>query len=285
MPNFSYLSDQDLQDLKAYIEGLGNRNLETQDFQPLVPELYSGRDNIYNETIANANSSNESMTEYADLISAGKILFSQRCLPCHGASGIGQGPYARHVNQHPANLNDRISNFPGVDYNFWRVMEGVPGTAMPTWKLSLTEDSIWKIISYEKTFVDGVVRVIPGDFSDGEAEDFGNKGIKSPLVKDDINFTEGMKLFNLYCAQCHGIDGQGDGPASVYINPEPANLTETNDDFKTQGQWFWKVSEGVETTNMPPWKYVLTDDDRWKAIYYVQKNFSESGIFDEKWRS
>lgn len=33
--------------------------------------------------------------------------------------------------------------------------------------------------------------------------------------------------------------------------PEPANFTETNDDFTMQGQWFWKVSEGVETTNMP----------------------------------
>ena len=285
MPNFSYLPDQDLEDLKAYIDGLGNLNLETQDFQPLVPQLYSGRENIYNETIANANSSNESMTEYAGLVAEGKILFSQRCLPCHGASGNGQGPYARHVNQHPANLNDRISNFPGVDYNFWRVMEGVPGTAMPPWKLSLTENAIWKIISYEKTFVDGVVRVIPGDYSDSEAEDFGNKGIRSPVVMDEMNFTEGMKLFNLYCAQCHGVDGQGDGPASVYINPEPANFTETNNDFKTQGQWFWKVSEGVETTNMPPWKYVLTEEDRWKAIYYIQKNFSEPGIFEEKWRS
>jgi len=285
MPNFSYLSDQDRNDLKAYIEGLGNRNLETQNFQPLVPQLYSGRENIYNDTIANANSSNESGTEYADLIDEGKILFSQRCLPCHGASGIGQGPYARHVNQHPANLNDRISNFPGVDYNFWRVMEGVPGTAMPPWKLSLTEEAIWKIISYEKTFVDGVVRVIPGNFSDSEAIDFGNKGIKSPIKQDDINFTEGMKIFNLYCAQCHGVDGHGDGPAAVYIDPQPANFTETNNDFKTQGQWFWKVSEGVETTNMPPWKYVITEDDRWKAIYYIQKNFSEPGVFDEKWRS
>ncbi|VVB50594.1 Cytochrome c oxidase polypeptide 1 [uncultured archaeon] len=285
MPNFSYLSDQDLQDLKAYIDGLGGRNLETQDFQPLVPELYSGRNNSYNDTIANANSSNESRAEYAGLIAEGKILFSQRCLPCHGASGIGQGPYARHVTQHPANLNDRISNFPGVDYHFWRVMEGVPGTAMPPWKLSLTEDAIWKIISYEKTFVDGIIRVIPGDYSDSEAEDFGNKGIRSPVVKDDTNFTEGMKLFNLYCAQCHGVDGQGDGPASVYINPVPANFTETNNDFKTEGQWFWKVSEGVETTNMPPWKYVLTEEDRWKAIYYIQKNFSEAGVFEEKWRS
>ena len=284
MPNFSYLADQDLQDLKAYIDGLGTRNLETQDFQPLVPELYSGQENLYNNTIANANSSDENRTKYADLIAEGKILFSQRCLPCHGASGIGQGPYARHVNQHPANLSDRISHFPGVDYNFWRVMEGVPGTAMPPWKLSLTEEAVWKIISYEKTFVDGVVRVVPGDFSDSEAEDFGNRGIKSPIVMDDLNYTEGMKLFNLYCAQCHGIDGQGDGPASVYINPVPANFTETNNDFTMQGQWFWKVGEGVETTNMPPWKYVLTEEDRWKTIYYIQKNFSEPGIFEDKWR-
>ncbi len=56
-------------------------------------------------------------------------------------------------------------------------MEGVPGTAMPTWRLSLTDDAIWKIISYERTFVDGVARVVPGDFSDSEAEEYAKKGI------------------------------------------------------------------------------------------------------------
>jgi len=40
--------------------------------------------------------------EYADPLAEGKNLFAQRCCPCHGASGIGKGPYARHVNQHPA---------------------------------------------------------------------------------------------------------------------------------------------------------------------------------------
>ncbi len=284
MPNFSYLSDAEINDLEAYIEGLGNRNLETQNFQPLVPEPYAGRKNPYDSIIANAGADNASNATYADLIDGGKVLFVQRCLPCHGGSGNGQGPYARHVNTHPANLNDRISNFPGSDYHFWRVMEGVPGTAMPPWKLSLTEETVWNIIAYERTFVDGVVRVIPGDFSDSEAEDLGKTGIRSPIIKDENNFTEGKKIYNLFCAQCHGINGLGDGPASVYIMPEPANFTETNNDFTMHGQWFWKVSEGVETTNMPPWKYVLTEDERWKAIYYIQKNFSEPGVFDEKWR-
>jgi len=284
MPNFSYLSDQDLNYLNAYIEGLGNHNMETQNFQPLVPEPYAGRENPYSGIILDAGSGNESNSTYADLIDEAKILFVQRCLPCHGASGNGQGPYARHVNTHPANLSDRISNFPGEDYHFWRVMEGVPGTAMPPWKLSLTEETVWEIASYEKTFVDGVVRVVPGDFSDSEAEELGKTGIISPIKHDEKNYTEGNKIFNLYCAQCHGVDGQGDGPASVYIKPEPANFTETSGDFTMQGQWFWKVSEGVETTNMPPWKYSLSDDERWKAIYYIQKNFSEPGVYEAKWR-
>ncbi len=227
MPNFSYLSEQDLNYLSAYIEGLGN-NIETQNFQPLVPEPYAGRKNPYSKIILDAGAGNESNATYADLIDKAKILYIQRCLPCHGASGNGQGPYARHVNTHPANLNDRISNFPGEDYHFWRMMEGVPGTAMPPWKLSLTEETVWKIASYEKTFVDGVVRVIPGDFSDNESKALGKTGITSPIKHDEKNYTDGNKIYNLYCAQCHGVDGHGDGPASVYISPEPANFTETN---------------------------------------------------------
>jgi len=285
MPNFKFLTEQDMLDINAYIEGLGNHTLETQDFQPLVPGTYAGAQNPYGSVIANANESDEGRVAYASLINESKVLFAQRCLPCHGASGNGQGIYARHVNTHPANLNERISNFPGEDYHFWRVMEGVPGTAMPPWKISLTEDTVWKIASYERTFVDGVVRVISGDFSDSEAEDFGNKGIVSPVIRDTQNYSEGLKLFNLFCAQCHGADGQGDGPASMYISPDPSNLTETSDDFTMQGQWFWKVSEGVETTNMVPWKYVISENERWKIIYYIQSNFSAPGVYDEKWRS
>ncbi|MCX9014264.1 MAG: cbb3-type cytochrome c oxidase subunit I [Candidatus Methanoperedens sp.] len=284
MPPFGFLSEQEFHDLEAYVNTLGGSNLETQDFQPRVPQIYAGKENPYMKTIMMANSSNESGNEYAALVKEGKVLFIQRCLSCHGGSGNGQGPYARHVNTHPANLHERISNFPSEDYHFWRVMEGVPGTAMPPWKLSLTEDAVWKINSYEMTFVNGVERVVPGEVSDNEANEFGKKGIISPIIQDEINFTEGKKIYELYCAQCHGVEGQGSGPASVYINPEPANFTETNDDFTMQGQWFWKVSEGVETTNMPPWKYVLSGEEQWKAIYYAQKQFSEPGVFEEKWR-
>ena len=35
---------------------------------------------------------------------------------------------------------------------FWRVNEGVPKTKMKPWKTKLTEEEIWKVIAYERTF-------------------------------------------------------------------------------------------------------------------------------------
>ncbi|MEJ2739875.1 MAG: cytochrome c, partial [Dehalococcoidia bacterium] len=93
--------------------------------------------------------------------------------------------------------------------------------------------------------------------------------------------------YTLYCAQCHGVDGHGDGPASIltdggYINPEPANFEESGSDFTNYGRWVWKVSEGVETTNMPPWKYALSEDEIFKVIFYIQ-SFSKPEDYNSKW--
>jgi len=40
--------------------------------------------------------------------------------------------------------------------------------------------------------------------------------------------------------------------------------------------------EGVETTNMPPWKYALKDDEIFSLIFYIQ-NFSEPEDYNTKW--
>jgi len=35
----------------------------------------------------------------------------------------------------------------------------------------------------------------------------------------------GSELYRRYCASCHGIDGQGDGPLAASLSPKPADLT------------------------------------------------------------
>ena len=71
---------------------------------------------------------------------------------------------------------------------------------------------------------------------------------------------------------CHGLDGKGNGTSAVtseggYIMPVPANFTESGSDFTNYGRYVWKVKEGVETTNMPPWKYALSDEEIFEVIY------------------
>jgi mono/diheme cytochrome c family protein len=101
------------------------------------------------------------------------------------------------------------------------------------------------------------------------------------------DFEDGKAIYTLYCAQCHGDSGQGDGPASDltyggYIMPEPANFTESGGDFPNYGRWVWKVKEGVETTNMPPWKWALTDEEVYQVIFYEQ-SFSTPDDYNAKW--
>lgn len=35
----------------------------------------------------------------------------------------------------------------------------------------------------------------------------------------------GQKVFNTYCATCHGPKGKGDGPAAVALNPKPLDFS------------------------------------------------------------
>ena len=228
--------------------------------------------------------------QWDDLFDEGKTLFTQKCLSCHSCAGNGQGPYARQTLAHPANLNERISNFPEPKdaYQNWRVNEGVPGTAMPPWGWSIDDDTIWKIATYEMSFVLGVPRTVSGDISDAEGDKFNNDTNITPGIEGtQEQFIKGQKLFTFFCAVCHGLDGKGNGVASIespggYIKPVPANFTESGSDFKNYGRWVWKVKEGVETTNMPPWKEALSNDEMFDLIFYIQ-TFSVADDYNQKW--
>lgn len=301
MPPFKFLTDQKLNSLVDYIQNLGGKDLEPNAFQPLVPLTYRGLNNPYlpllNDVRMNydANTQIYSGTdstgkEWGDLFDEGKALFTEKCLACHSASGNGQGPYARQTLARPANLNERISKFPAPveTYHNWRVNEGVPGTAMPPWGWSLDDNTIWKIATYEMSFVDGSLRSISGDISDAEGDKYNSDtNIKPPIEGTQEQFISGQKLFALYCAVCHGADGKGNGPASSksdggYIMPVPANFTESGHDFTNYGRYVWKVKEGVETTNMPPWKKALSDEEMFDLIFYLQ-GFSVADDYNQKW--
>jgi cytochrome c oxidase cbb3-type subunit I/II len=306
MPNFGFLSDDEIEALVAYIQNLGQENLEVGNsttggasYHPSVPSPYTNVTNQYTPLMVLVleyydpvndvyNGSETAGAQWADIFNMGKANYTQRCLACHGCSGNAQGPYARHVVTQPANLHERLSSFPGDSYDIWRVSEGVPGTAMPAWRLSLNDTEVQRIAIYIMSFVFGSARTISGDVSDAEGDNFAQTVLNTPPISGTMqDFESGKSIFTLYCAQCHGNDGQGDGPASIatsggYISPRPANFTESGGDFQFYGRYVWKVKEGVETTNMPPWKWALSDEEIYQAVFYVQA-LSTADDYNSKW--
>jgi cytochrome c oxidase cbb3-type subunit I/II len=301
MPPFGFLPGEDLDALAKYVQNLGSEDLNPGAFQPPIPAEYQDKMNPYMSTMMQVKqnydaenqtfSGNDSLAEeWATLFEEGKKLYIEKCLSCHGCSGNGQGPYARQVVTRPANLNERLKNYPDPDapFHFWRVSKGVPGTAMPPWALSQDEDTIWKINTYEMSFTAGSLRTVSGDVSDAEGDKFNDAtGITPPIAGTADQYEMGKELYELYCAQCHGTDGHGDGTASIlspggYITPEPANFKESGADFTNYGRYVWKVEEGVETTNMPPWKYALSEDEIFRLIFYIQ-GFSTADDYNSKW--
>jgi cytochrome c oxidase cbb3-type subunit I/II len=301
MPPFAFLPEADLEALAAYLQNLGSEDLTVNAFQPPIPAEYQGKTNpfldLMNQVVQNYNSDNQTFsgtdamaTQWGDLFDEGKQLFTEKCLSCHGCSGNGQGPYARQVVTRPANIHERLINYPEPQdtFQFWRLNAGVPGTAMPPWGLSLDGETLWKIATYELSFKEGALRTIDGGISDDEGDKYNDEtGIKPAITGTRTEYEMGQQLYGLYCVQCHGTDGHGDGPASIltpggYITPEPANFEESGNDFTNYGRWFWKVTEGVETTNMPPWKYALSQPEIYRLVFYIQ-GFSSTDNYNSKW--
>ncbi len=86
----------------------------------------------------------------AHSLALGKEVFEENCLPCHGASGRGDGPASKALTKKPGNLTDAKRMETQTDGAlYWKIGEG--SNPMPEFKDALTDDQRWEVINYVKT--------------------------------------------------------------------------------------------------------------------------------------
>ena len=90
---------------------------------------------------------------------------------------------------------------------------------------------------------------------------------KNPVPADSDSVAAGRKLFDSYCASCHGMNAKGN-------NGVAADLTAPAVQNQTGGVLFWKVSQG--RSPMPSFANILTAHQRWNIINYIRTLDSES---------
>ena len=85
-------------------------------------------------------------------VGRGAEVYTQNCAACHGATGQGDGPAGRGLSPPPANLAwlSQMPMFRSDPFIYWTIAEGGAslGTAMPSFKETLSKQDIWAVITY-----------------------------------------------------------------------------------------------------------------------------------------
>jgi cytochrome c oxidase cbb3-type subunit 3 len=111
-------------------------------------------------TLINAQSKPLSTAGPAE-IAAGKRLFDAQCAWCHGADGVGgmgpslQSPTLRHARGD----TDLVTI----------VRRGIPGTEMPSFEISLTDNMAWRTAAYVRSLGRTARQPLPGNVERGAA--------------------------------------------------------------------------------------------------------------------
>ena len=88
-----------------------------------------------------------------------------------------------------------------------------------------------------------------------------------PIVPPDL--VNGYKIYMGECAQCHGVQGLGDGPQSAQLSVPAATLGLS--DFArlySPAEWYKVVTQGDMEHFMPAFA-TLTDRQRWDVVAYA----------------
>lgn len=82
-------------------------------------------------------------------VDAGRVLYKNDCLRCHGAEGRGDGPDAHALKERPADLRATVQEV--RNFRFYMSISRWQGT-MPGWKTPYTQADLDALTAYLKTF-------------------------------------------------------------------------------------------------------------------------------------
>ena len=105
----------------------------------------------------------------SDSLTAGRALYERDCTGCHGLAGEGDGPGAAAIgaqnaaqssgdhgmsmDQPPTDFNDLAAQAGAADLLYYgKLVRGGMGTSMPYWGTIYSEEELWQVIAYLRSF-------------------------------------------------------------------------------------------------------------------------------------
>lgn len=171
----------------------------------------------------------------------GYEIYVEKCAPCHGISGQGDGSRANQLpNPVPALGSTEIARQTTPARWFSIVTRGNLDRFMPPFP-SLSDSQRWDVVAYALS-----------------------------LSTSAEQIKHGLELYQNLCARCHGDQGHGDGPDIASLSKPPGNLADLA--FmadKAAVDLFQDISMG-KSPDMPAFGVQLSEDVRWALADYLR---------------
>ncbi|QSA97942.1 cytochrome c [Methylococcus sp. EFPC2] len=91
---------------------------------------------------------------------------------------------------------------------------------------------------------------------------------RNPVAADEVSIKQGETLFQTHCSSCHGVGGEGNGPAAAGLETPPTDL-KAMASHHSDGDLAWKIGEGRGL--MPGWKAQLQAPEIWSLVNYIKQ--------------
>ena len=128
---------------------------------------------------------------------AGAAIFTEKCEPCHGPAGFGDGPKAAELPNPVAPIGDiDLSRLRTPEDWYRQVTNGNIEKYMPPFN-SLTDRQRWDVVAY---------------------------ALNLSVTED--SFTQGAELYQANCSECHGASGAGDGAGASSLSVDTPSFTD-----------------------------------------------------------
>jgi mono/diheme cytochrome c family protein len=206
----------------------------------------------------------------------GKAVYEQYCALCHGEQGDGKGPYGQDTTPVPRDFRQGTFKWRSTPSGSLptdadlehTLVNGLFGTSMSSFATSLTHQQRLDVIAYIKTF----------------SPRFASEKPQAPItIPPEPPYTaesvaRGAALYiKMNCAQCHGDEGQGDGPSADDLTDDwgnpivPYDLTDGHIKCGDKGADIYRVFiAGLNGTPMPAFADAISPTDAWDLVHFIQ---------------
>lgn len=171
----------------------------------------------------------------------GEPIFAEKCVPCHGQTGLGDGPQAAQLPNPVTPLGAVDTARQAVPARWYtQVTQGNLEKFMPPFR-SLSDRERWDVVAYALTL-----------------------GLPAETAG------QGAALYQDNCASCHGASGQGDGPDAAGLGAPVPNLADQAlMAQRSQVDLYQAITDGAAPA-MPAFADRLTEVERWLAAAYLR---------------